>query len=222
MSIAQTRPVILPWSQERRRFSRQARAQGLRLRKGFRGILRYVSPPFELNALRAAGWRDVPSDWRRGDLAILSTTGESQLRLGCAPDGARWTERSLGWIRIRVRIDETPVVDPTLRRLIGGDVLSEVSRRHPLRQDVRVWTSGNRIFGCASPGVFVVILDALGRGSDLYTDVEHEIGRRLTSTERWAVTQAARQVGRIARTEERELAALGWVVGSPEAEWIAS
>jgi hypothetical protein len=48
-----------------------SRGIGLRLLERRPLVLRYLSPPFETNALRAAGVPMCPADWRRGDLAVF-------------------------------------------------------------------------------------------------------------------------------------------------------
>jgi hypothetical protein len=195
---------------ERSEFRRRATAQGLECLRTAPGTLAYLSPCFEINALRAAGLQDLPMDWRRGDLVVLESRGKPQVRQAWPSGEPSWEERRVGWVRIRARNRQTAGVDPALKQLVDGDVLSDVSRRHPLRKQVVVWTSGNRVYGCDSPDLLLVILDAVARGVDPNERVTAVLGRSLTSAERAKVMRAARQSTWIARVEAQELARLGW------------
>ncbi len=202
-----TRPA---WSRDRAHFRERAAAHGLRAIRALPTAIRYLSPPFEINALFAAGWRDLPMDWRRGNLQILTTSG----RPPTAPDwmGAQalWDERAVGWVRVRIRKHESSVIDPVLHRVVDGDVLADVSRRHPIRDQVDVWTSGNRVFSCASPNVLPVILDAMTLGVDPEQQVAARVDRPLTRAEGIRVAMSTTQLRGICRDESRELAKLGW------------
>ena len=174
--------------------------------------LAYVSPPFETNALAAAGWTGLPVDWRRGDLGMLRTSGSNGPRpTREARRETRWEEHSLGWVRIRVRRDPpNGVVDPTLEELVPGAVLPDVSRRHRFRDMANVWTSGNRVYRCQSPRLLLVILQAVAEGSNPRASVASTIGRTPTVLENRAIAHTVGQLKWIARIEGRELAHHGW------------
>jgi hypothetical protein len=158
-----TRPGVLG---ERESLLDWSRTLGLTLRSTGEGALRYSMPPFEHAALKAAGLAAfVPGDWRQGDLVSLERTGEV-----VAPRPVhrrqRWTERAIEGVRIQIDADARPTgVDPGLISIVEGDVLSSVSRRDPRRTSARVWTSGNRVFGCAAPARLVGVIDDLVAGS---------------------------------------------------------
>ncbi len=139
---------------------------GLTLRSISPGALRYVSPPFERAALRAVGLAPyVPSDWRRGDLLVLQRTGDLVASRPVLRN-RRWTERIIGGVRIQID-DAAPqdgIPDPRLISLLDNDVLPSVSRRDARRAGARVWTSGNRIFGCNAPTRLVETIDAVVAG----------------------------------------------------------
>ncbi len=202
-----TRPGIRA---ERREFQSSALSQGLRVTRTSAGALPYVSPPFEVNALRAAGWTALPLEWRRGDLIELQRRGDPGARPVRIPGDPRWEERSLGLVRIRTRRRRPSGCDPRLIRVVDGDILADVSRRNPIRSRVDVWTSGNRIFECADPAVAAVILDALASGSDPIRAVVATIGRALIEPEESNIARAVSQLERLCRTESRELSRLGW------------
>src|SRR5262249_27545966 len=96
--------------------------------------------------------------------------------------------------------------DPTLSPAVPGDMLATVSRRDPVRAAVDVWTCGNRVFRCAGPGVFRVIVSALRRQGDAENAVATVIGRKLSAAEATLVRRAAAQAADLVRREERELA----------------
>ena len=113
-------------------------------------------------------------------------------------------------MRIRVRMSDATSVDPTLQQLVNGAVLSDVSRRHPLRDRATVWTSGNRIYGCAAPQVLVVILDAMVARTDASTRVAAHLRSTLSRAERQHVADTVSKICRIAEVEARELDLSGW------------
>ncbi len=63
-----TRPDI---NRERNDFFRWTTVLGLKLVRLEAGAMPYVMPLFERNSLASVGIRGVPSEWRRGDLAIF-------------------------------------------------------------------------------------------------------------------------------------------------------
>jgi hypothetical protein len=204
------------WTRDQAHFRERAAAYGLRAIRALPTAIRYVSPPFEINALVAAGWRDLPMDWRRGSLEILAASGTPPNALEGTGALPLWEERAIGWVRVRIRKDESSVIDPILHRVVDGDVLADVSRRHPIRDRVDVWTSGNRVFSCRSPGLLLVILDAMTLGVDPEQHVAARIERPLTRTEGARVAMSTTQLRRICRDESRELAKLGW---KPPRRW---
>ena len=197
---------------ERKEFRATAERMALRVDEMRLRELAYLSPPFETNALAAAGWTGLPVDWRRGDLGILRKTGPSGPRPAPGSRETRWEEHSLGWVRIRARRDPpTKVVDPTLEDLVPGGVLPDVSRRHRFREVANVWTSGNRVYRCQSPRLLLVVLRALESGSNPRQAVTSSIGRTPTAEEDRAIAQSVSQLKWIARIEGRELVHHGWV-----------
>jgi hypothetical protein len=197
--------------EERKTFRSTAERMAMRVEEVRLWDLAYVSPPFETNALAAAGWTGLPIDWRRGDLGILRTSGPNGPRPTQETRETRWEEHSLGWVRIRVRRDpSTKVVDPSLEELVPGAVLPDVSRRHRFREMANVWTSGNRVYRCQSPRLFLVILQAVVSGSNPRAAVASTIGRTPTVEEDRAIAQSVSQLRWIARIEGRELAHHGW------------
>jgi hypothetical protein len=210
------------WTRDRTHFRRRAAAYGLRAMRALTASLPYLSPPFEVNALAAAGWRDLPMDWRRGNLEILATSGRLSNRPEWTGALPLWEERALGWVRVRIKKSESSVVDPVLRRVVEGDVLADVSRRHPVRDQVDVWTSGNRVYSCSSTNLLLATLDAMSLGVDPAQHVAARIDRALTRTERARVARSTTQLRWIARVEGRELAKLGWKAPPDWAEQMAS
>jgi len=196
---------------ERKAFRSVAERMSLLVREMRLGTLTYLSPPFEVNALAAAGWTGLPTDWRRGDLGILRKTGPNGERPSPDRRDARWDEHSLGSVRIRVRRDPPiRIVEPTMGELVPGGVLADVSRRHQYRKVANVWTSGNRVYVSRSPRVLVRILEALSRGSDPRNAVASTIGRALTVDEERDIARTVGQLNWLARIEGRELSRHGW------------
>jgi hypothetical protein len=215
-----TRPGV---HSERKAFRTSAAAQSLTVGRMVGGHLPYVSPPFEINALRVAGWEHLPHDWRRGDLAVLRSAGSPGTRPMRATREHRWEERSLGSVRIRIRRGSRDHgADPTLGALVDGDVLADVSRRHPLRDRPNVWTTGNRVYLCSSPHSLLTVVDAVLAGSNPSSHVASTIGRELTRAEEASISKTVNQLRWLARIEGRELAQHGWISHSPLVERSAS
>lgn len=167
---------------------------GFQLEQVEEGVLPYETPLFERNALRAAGILNVPPDWRRGDLWVLRKVGSNRAKWPGDLDRTGWSEHRFG--QVRLRVDRRAVGEggaPTLVPLVPGDVLPTVSRRDTRRAAARVWTTGNRIFGCSAP-------DELGRILD-----DWQTGSR-TATSNSSIKQAVMaQVGAILEIEGNEV-----------------
>jgi hypothetical protein len=157
------------------------------------GSLPYETPLFERNALRASGIFDVPRDWRRGDLWVVRKARRSSAPWPGDSLGSHWVEHRFG--EIRVKIDTHAASQgPSARlvRLLEGDILPTVSRRDPRRAAARVWTTGNRVFGCESPAELDRILTDWMTGSNL---------SRVSASDRTAVLNQVRQLVALERIE---------------------
>jgi hypothetical protein len=191
-----------------------ARTWGLEVAWREPGALPYLSPPFERNALAAAGFRALPEDWRRGDLVALAATGGPRGDRPAVAACSRWPEVAIGRVRIRVRprADEHHgyLASPALRSIVPGDVLDSVSRRDPRRDAVDVWTSGNRVFACASPRTLLLLLESLAQSRSPERAIAEALGRALTPSEMRRIKATVQQVISLIATEADELSALGW------------
>ncbi|HJU19289.1 MAG TPA: hypothetical protein VJ770_22780 [Stellaceae bacterium] len=132
-----------------------ARRIGLRAVACEPRTLTYDTPFFEWNSLVAAGIRNLPLTWRRGDLLVFE-----RMPAQVAPPGKQWV--AAGWeesvvkgVRFRARLvtaaPDRGAIAAGLYPIVDGGVLPSVSRRDPRRASVDVWTSGNRVFRCGRP-----------------------------------------------------------------------
>jgi hypothetical protein len=197
-----TRPGV---AAEWRNIITWARRAGLTLERYEAGFLKYLMPPFERNAFRAAGIPMPPDDWRSGDLAtFLCDAGLCRKRPRATPKRS-WYEAIMNGVRIRVAVSAPQRWgDPRLRRLVRGNVLPTVSRREPVRRLVNVWTSGNRVFRTAGPCVFKNILRAVSLERDPVLAMSEHF--RLTPTRAAQVENAAAQARELFQVEGQELA----------------
>jgi hypothetical protein len=108
-----------------------------------KSIVRYEMPHFELVSLRSAvPTIEVPSDWRTGDLLVLERSSAPQSFPVILVQEAPFSEKRFGPARVKLR----RTAGPDLSELVPGDVLDTVSRRDPIRSQIGLWTSGNRVF----------------------------------------------------------------------------
>jgi hypothetical protein len=203
-----TRPGI---ADELRRFLGLAHDLGFDLVRHVEGSLRYDSPPFERNALRAAGIRLASYDWRCGDLYVFQFRSVRRLArprfCGTRP---RWADEELSGMRVRLRTNGvTTFASPLLVPVVEGDVLPSVSSRHPMRALVDVWTAGNRVFRCAGTDIMSNVIRALVRGQDPAFRVAFSLDRELTAREQKLVEVAAEQVTALAKSERSDFCFAG-------------
>lgn len=126
--------------------------------------LPYETPLFERNALRALGIVNFHPTWRKANLWRLRKVRPLSPAWPGDLVSSAWSEYRFGSVRIRVdREAPNQGDDPRLRSLVENDVLPAVSRRDIRRNKARVWTTGNRIFGCDAPSLLAGILDEWNR-----------------------------------------------------------
>jgi hypothetical protein len=119
--------------------------------------VRYYTPHFEAMSLRTTlAEVTVPDTWRAGDLLQLRKIATAVFQAAAAGSGRSWREARFGPVRIKLRASHG---EHDLAPLVPGDVLATVSRRDPIRERIGVWTSGNRVFGLANPGLVADLID---------------------------------------------------------------
>ena len=169
--------------------------------------VRYDSPYFEQNSLRAAGLDNIPRAWRRGDLILFQkgvdrppTENIDRYRYD------DWLRESHFGFRIRNHGQSTAgkFKDPGLISIVAGDVLSSVSRTDPTRSLADVWTVGNRIFACQGTEILQRILLAIEIDQSPVHTVGEVVKRELRGPEKVAVSRAVRQVVSIINLERNE------------------
>jgi hypothetical protein len=199
-----TRPGII---EERKSLIARAAKSGLKYLKIKPGALKYETPPFERSAFRACGIRNLPSDWRRGDLLLFrrSTARAASHPTSTSP-GDEWVDIVIQGIRLKVRAPlGLEFNDPRLRSIIRGDVLPSVSRRDPRRRHADIWTPRNRIFLCSGRSVFVQIARAIASGEQPQSAVARWLERDLTNAEQVTVKEATEQLCSLVHRERAEL-----------------
>ncbi len=189
-----------------------AEGMGLRLERWQPAALPYVSPPFERNALRAAGVSSYPAEWRRGDLAVFLRSGQvgHHSPLSSLPPCPDWIEESIEGVRIRMRQQEHFSGDPRLVSIVSEDVLPSVSRRDERRRLAEVWTSGNRVFRCADTATLWQVCRAVACGEAVTTYVAGVLRRTLTPGQAQMVADAGEQLRQLINLERGELDRYGW------------
>jgi hypothetical protein len=168
--------------------------------------LKYASPPFEQNALRAARHQYIHPDWRQGVLVQFEKTGKCrEPRPTTDTTHDKWTEQSIRGVRWKFRQQQQRTeCRPLLIEAVPGDILDSVSRRDPRRATADVWTSGNRIFASLDTASLELIARAVAAGARPDTYLSDALGRQLTPSECRAVLLTANQIETITSRELSE------------------
>ena len=196
-----TRPLI---AEEWTRIEAFAQQLGLSVREKATS-LKYQSPPFEQNAMRAAHHDYIHTDWRPGVLVLFEKTGECRTPRPLAQSyQEEWAEQSLLGVRWKFRRQQVLDGSPVLEQITPGDILNSVSRRDPRRDNADVWTSGNRIYSSGNTMRLALITKALAAGIRPDTYISELLGRDLSRAEGEAVLFAGRQVAKVTSLELQE------------------
>jgi hypothetical protein len=205
---AGTRPGIVA---EITRFVEWSQSElGLDLLRIDTGVLPYVTPPFERNALRAEGFNNLPDDWRKGDLAAFvrrrRVTAARPVLTGFSSfDDGKWEEVTVQGMRVRVKNgmgDNS--FPPKLVSIVAGDVLPTVSRRDERRKKAEVWTSGNRVFASHGKPSLLNLLSTLATGEAPENSLVTYLGRGLQTEEAALISDMTRRILELARIESVE------------------
>lgn len=195
-NVSQEWAIILEW----------ATRLGFRLLNVEHGVLPYVSPLFERNALKAEGLHNIPVEWRCSNLALFVREFRAEVPRppNCLGDRS-WYEEVFQDVRIRFRVcNNAGLEDPTLRSIVPGDILPSVSRWDDRRKLVDVWTSGNRIFRCYNPGLLRQIAKSIACNQSPKRKLIDCIGRTLTEAEIELIEKASEQIINIINLEKTE------------------
>jgi hypothetical protein len=151
--------------------------------------LRYVSPPFEIEALKADGI--VLKDWRSGDLFsfVLRSRPEERSKAPGPKAQEIWKTHHLGLTTVKVKIEKTASGQPFDYHPVspsGNIRFRSVSRRSPARSNINVWTSRNIALGVSKPNVLDEALQRIGNREscgDALASVtyEHQLSERELS-----------------------------------------
>lgn len=203
--------------QERDRLVTRAEQFGLSLRELESGTISYTSPFFERNALRAQGILNVPSHWRRADLAVFQhvTATSTSLRPPRATvERSLWQKYPIGNMQVQVRRSTNSIReyhDPALSSIIDAsttsdlaDILPSTSRRDKRRALATIWTTGNRIYSSKGTELLSIILRAFQLSQDPGRAVAQFLRRELTFQESQSVTSVLTHLRTIACKEQEE------------------
>ncbi len=199
-----TRPAI---ERDRENLFEWTEQLGLRRLRLELGILPYMSPPFEINALKAEGFHGILQEWRRGDLGIFVKDQDHPSPRPAMQSGFEdtWVEEIIHGVRVRVRYDDcSHFKDPRLVTIVAGDILPSSSRRDNRRARADVWTSGNRIYACDGRDVLSAILRALAIKGCPQTLVATKLARGLSESERNLVRETAKRLTEVVALEQSE------------------
>lgn len=175
--------------------------------KNEKGILPYVSPPFEINSLKAENFHNLDTEWRRGDLAVFEKKNNISVeRPLIIPDlEESWLEETINGVRIKLKpYDFLEFKDPKLLTIVNNNIFPGVSRRDERRQLVEVWTSGNRVFACRGRFVLQEILRELSSGISAMAVISEKLNRKLNKEEKKLINRTKEQMLEIINIEREE------------------
>ena len=129
--------------------------------------LQYLSPPFEMEALKSEGLS--VSTWRSGDLYtfVLTKRHVPEYRVDYSEEHKLWRTWSVGRSVVKVKWDGTHGrgrFDFQTVSGAGGMRLRSVSRRSPLRSKINLWTSRNIALHVSRPDLVCAALELLLEG----------------------------------------------------------
>lgn len=188
---------------DRAKLVASASEDGVVLADAVSGACRYRTPPYEYAAFAATGLRNVPEEWRTGDLLIFTRGGTTPARRVLTH--ARWRAVEVDEIPLRVLAAAPACGTALLSSLIDGDVLPSVSRRTATRGAVALWTSRNRVFASSDPARLSDIIVALadgGSSAPLELRADDDARRALDHVRRVVVRERMEhQLGNVAAAD---------------------
>jgi hypothetical protein len=197
-----TRPKV---HHERKEILSFAGNLGLELVTLSANVIRYRTPFFELNSLRALGIQNVPYNWRSADLVLFRHARTVTVPRPKSLRQDEWLEEEIEGVRIRVRSHSlSGFSDPRLISVVPHDILTSVSRRDNRRSLADVWTSGNRIFGCTGTNVLLLIMRSLLGAQNPTRYVSDQIRRSLIVDEIEMIECACLQLEKVIKQERGE------------------
>ena len=189
---------------------RFAEAAGYEPIRSLVGRVRYLTPPFEFNAIRASGIKAAFPEWRSADLLILRLHELSRVpRPKHSRFADHWVECAFGLVRIKLRVERKKIRkdrgSPLLLPIVEGDILPTVSARDPRRGEIDVWTSGNRVFQCENTYALSAVCAHLASGgSDPEAKVASLLGRTLDQVEKRDIGRVASHLREVVEIERQE------------------
>ncbi|MBS1852793.1 MAG: hypothetical protein JST79_17960 [Acidobacteria bacterium] len=132
-----------------------------------RSALRYLSPPFEKEALKSENL--TISSWRSGDLYTFSLSDRTvpEHRIDQLEEDELWHTWSIGRTVVKVKWDGSHGHEAFEVRSVGRNSemrYRSVSRRSPLRSEINIWTSRNIALRTSRPDVVSEALQLVSEG----------------------------------------------------------
>lgn len=133
-------------------------------------VLEYETPLFEEKSLQDSGI-ELEQNWRRGDMIILKSSGYLRPLLfgNCILEDPVWKEISFRKKRIKIRVNPilNAYIRPEVIPLCSESHIPTVSRRHPNRNLIDMWTSDNEAFFVTGHNVVYDILVSIQENKNI-------------------------------------------------------
>jgi hypothetical protein len=132
-------------------------------------LLLYETPRFEREAMKRSGLI-LSNNWRRGDLVLIRASNAAPASRPCPTQtDESWESFVLGTQVVKLRLSTNGGEEKILAPLdeYPDFIFPSVSRRHPDRRQIDLWTSRNRVAKVGQRGAVVAILRHLQKDLNL-------------------------------------------------------
>lgn len=177
--------------------------------KKVRSFVTYMTPPFEVNTIKANGINNFPLRWRTGDVVISRFLTEKvqsiPIDYSFLTATSGWAERTLGDVRLKIKnqVASFSSFYLEIHHLFPHDVIPEISRSPKTTEPINLWTSGNRVYHCTNITVLYIILDNFN--DPLIIDsIQSEYSTILSQQERESILACHQLITELINIESQE------------------
>lgn len=181
----------------------------------YQGTVSYHTPPFEKNVLKEHGILSIPNNWRIGDLLIVQKITEKKhypVETGIVCE-LNWVEETIQTVRFKLRYccsnQDITSYDISLNKVYSSEIYPSVKRSFSDKENINVWTSGNRVFWCSNIPILRFIIVHIN--DNLYDEILKSNTCLPNQAQFKNMESVKRQIWEIVETEVEEYGP-GWKI----------